>query len=203
MSASRQVNIIDCNIGNLGSVINLIKKLNFEVNIVKNLSEFNSSKKIILPGVGHYDKMIKNLKKLDLFDDLKEKIFSDNFFFLGICVGMQILLQSSEEGVEDGIGFFKGNVIKFNSNNNLKTPHMGWNNLSFNNKKFTLNSDNRVYFCHSYYSQCQDSADVVASTIHGKKFPSIIGKKKIYGFQFHPEKSYKDGELLINHFLNL
>jgi glutamine amidotransferase len=203
MNVDKQVNVIDCNIGNLGSVINLIKKLNFEVNIVTKPGEFNSSRKIILPGVGHYDKCIQNLKRINLFNDLKNKIFSDNYFFLGICVGMQILFQSSEEGTEEGLGFFKGNVIKFNSNNNLKTPHMGWNNLSFNNKKFILNSDNRVYFCHSYYAQCQDSADIVASTIHGKKFPSIIGKKKIYGFQFHPEKSYKDGELLINHFLNL
>lgn len=203
MNTNRQVNIIDCDIGNLGSVINLIKKLNFEVNIVKNIGDFNSSKKIILPGVGHYDKMIKNLKRLDLFNDLKDKIFSDNFFFLGICVGMQVLLESSEEGTENGIGFFKGNVIKFRLNDNLKIPHMGWNNLSFNNKKFVLNSDNRVYFCHSYFSQCEDQNDIAAIATHGKKFPSIIGKKKVYGFQFHPEKSYKDGEILINHFLSL
>ena len=203
MKENRQVNVIDCDIGNLGSVINLIKKLNFEVNIVKNISDFNTSKKIILPGVGHYDKMIKNLKRLDLFKDLKEKIFSDNFFFLGICVGMQVLLESSEEGLENGIGFFRGNVIKFRLNDDLKIPHMGWNNLSFNNKKFQLNSDNRVYFCHSYFSQCEDYNDIVATTTHGKKFPSIIGKKKVYGFQFHPEKSYKDGEILINHFLSL
>lgn len=203
MNVDRQVNVIDCNIGNLGSVINLIKKLNFEVNIVTKPSEFNSSRKIILPGVGHYDKCIQNLKRINLFNDLKNKIFSDNYFFLGICVGMQILFQSSEEGNEEGLGFFKGNVNKFNFENNFKTPHMGWNNLIFDNKKNILNLDNRVYFCHSYYVQCDDLDDIVASTIHGKKFPSIVCKKKVYGFQFHPEKSYNDGETLIKNFLDL
>ncbi len=147
--------------------------------------------------------MYKKLKKKKLYDSLKEKIFSDKFFFLGICVGMQILFDESEEGQEDGIGIFKGSVRKFISDKKFKIPHMGWNSLILKNKKLKVNLDNRVYFCHSYYAECKEKSDIVTVTSHGNEFPSIVGKKKIYGFQFHPEKSYQTGESLINQFINL
>ena len=204
MKDFKQVDIIDCQIGNLGSVINLIKKLSFDINLVKNSKDFTNSKKIILPGVGHFDQCIKNLRQNDIYDKLKEKIYSNNIFFLGICVGMQVLFSSSEEGQETGFGKFNGNVKKFNSeNNNFKVPHMGWNNLKSKNNIFEIENINRAYFCHSYYANCYDDTDVISSTIHGIEFPSIIGKDKIFGFQFHPEKSYKTGENLIKQFLNL
>jgi len=203
MKFEKKVDVIDCQIGNLGSVINLIKKLDFEVNLVKKSKDFTETGKIILPGVGHFDQCIKNLRQNNLFEKLEEKIFSNNNFFLGICVGMQILFNSSEEGKETGFGVFSGNIKKFDfKNTDHKVPHMGWNNLESKNPKFEIDKINRAYFCHSYYADCDDK-DIISSTTHGIEFPSIIGKKKIFGFQFHPEKSYKTGENLIKQYLNL
>ncbi len=130
----------------------------------------------------------------------------ENFYLLGICVGMQVLFKKSEEGNLDGLGLLDGEVIKFNNSNNfnLKIPHMGWNNLKFKSEKnIFFSGKKRFYFAHSFYASCCDDL-IISKTNHIINFPSIVSNKKnIIGFQFHPEKSYENGLNLINEFIKI
>ena len=201
------IGLIDGQSGNIGSINKAIKDIikgrPYQLKIIK--SEFNYSlfDKIILPGQGAYATLMSNLKKLKIIKPLK-KYLESNSSYLGICVGMQIL---SDQGYEDkitkGLGVISGDIKKF-KNKKLIIPHMGWNTINlYNDDPIITNSfDKRdFYFVHSYIFQNIKKSNILASTVYGQKFPSIIKKGNIYGVQFHPEKSHKYGLNLIKNYI--
>ena len=199
--------LIDGQSGNIGSIKKAIKDLinekPYQLKIIQGNFNPNNFDKIILPGQGAYATLISNLKKLKIIHPLKQYL-DDNKSYLGICVGMQIL---SDEGHEDqitkGLGIISGKIKKF-SNKKLIIPHMGWNTIRVNKVdpivKKNLNEKD-FYFVHSYIYENINKENILGLTTYGKNFPSIINKGNIYGVQFHPEKSHKNGLKLIKNFI--
>ena len=199
--------LIDGQSGNIGSIKKAIKDLinekPYQLKTIQGNFNPNNFDKIILPGQGAYATLISNLKKLKIIRPLKQYL-DDNKSYLGICVGMQIL---SDEGHEDqitkGLGIISGKIKKF-SNKKLIIPHMGWNTISVNKAdpivKKNLNEKD-FYFVHSYIYENINEENILGLTTYGKNFPSIINKGNIYGVQFHPEKSHKNGLKLIKNFI--
>jgi glutamine amidotransferase len=199
--------LIDGQSGNIGSIKKAIKDLinekPYQLKIIQGNFNPNYFDKIILPGQGAYATLISNLKKLKIIHPLKQYL-NDNKSYLGICVGMQIL---SDEGHEDqitkGLGIISGKIKKF-SNKKLIIPHMGWNTIRVNKAdpivKKNLNEKD-FYFVHSYIYENINKENILGLTTYGKNFPSIINKGNIYGVQFHPEKSHKNGLKLIKNFI--
>ena len=199
--------LIDGQSGNIGSIKKAIKDLinekPYQLKIIQGNFNPNNFDKIILPGQGAYATLISNLKKLKIIHPLKQYL-DDNKSYLGICVGMQIL---SDEGHEDqitkGLGIISGKIKKF-SNKKLIIPHMGWNTIRVTKAdpivKKNLNEKD-FYFVHSYIYENINEENILGLTTYGKNFPSIINKGNIYGVQFHPEKSHKNGLKLIKNFI--
>ena len=199
--------LIDGQSGNIGSIKKAIKDLinekPYQLKIIQGNFNPNNFDKIILPGQGAYATLISNLKKLKIIHPLKQYL-DDNKSYLGICVGMQIL---SDEGHEDqitkGLGIISGKIRKF-SNKKLIIPHMGWNTIRVTKAdpivKKNLNEKD-FYFVHSYIYENINKENILGLTTYGKNFPSIINKGNIYGVQFHPEKSHKNGLKLIKNFI--
>ena len=199
--------LIDGQSGNIGSIKkairDLIKEKPYQLKVIQGSFIPNNFDKIILPGQGAFATLVSNLKKLKIINPLRQYLESDRPY-LGICVGMQIL---SDEGYEDqitkGLGIIPGKIKKF-SNKKLIIPHMGWNTVSINKKdtiiKNNLNEKD-FYFVHSYVYENINKENILGLTTYGKKFPSIINKGNIYGVQFHPEKSHKNGLKLIKNFI--
>jgi glutamine amidotransferase len=202
------VTIVDYGMGNLGSVINMLKKIGVRSIVTSKSEEILSAEKILLPGVGAFDAAVKRIDEMNLRSVLTRKALVDKVPFLGICLGMQLLTRSSEEGVLKGLDFVPAKTIKFrlDSFNDLKIPHMGWNFVKENRpsdltRDFT--SDFRFYFVHSYYVMCDDDSNCILKTTHGVQFHSAIQNGNVYGTQFHPEKSHKYGMQLLKNFSNL
>lgn len=198
--------IINYNMGNLGSILNMIKKIGYNAIITSNLDEISKASKLILPGVGAFDNGINNLKELGIFDLLNKKILEEKVPILGICLGMQLMTLSSEEGKEKGLGWLNAITKKFNfQNKELKVPHMGWNTITLrkHSKLFNEmeNQENRFYFVHSYAVECFDKNDILTTTCYGYEFVSSFEKENIIGVQFHPEKSHKFGMQLLKNFI--
>lgn len=176
--------------------------------IVNERNGLISAKKVILPGVGSFDKAVSNLYKMNIVDLLFEKVLNQKIPLLGICLGMQILSKGSEEGEMKGLGFFDGYCKRFNfgdDQSNLKIPHMGWNIVKESRSTSLLSDqtpDTRYYFIHSYHYMSKNQDEVVAETNYGYSFPSVIMKGNIYGTQFHPEKSHRYGKELIHNFID-
>lgn len=196
--------IIDYGMGNLGSIKNMLKKVGADFKLSSSVDDIRNASKLILPGVGSFDKGIQNLKEYGYFDLIKEKVIKENTPILGICLGMQLLGKSSEEGVENGFGFVDAVAKKFSfeGNNKLKVPHMGWNlvNIKKENDIYQgIDGEQRFYFVHSFAIQCNDDKDILTSSSYGYGFVSSFQKNNIIGAQFHPEKSHKFG---INFFKN-
>ena len=209
--------ILDYGSGNIKSVYN---SLNFVLNKVDNkhkiivsnsITDVSKSDGIILPGVGSFQNCKENIYKYKgLADALLENIFIQSKPFLGICVGMQLLANYGlENGKHQGFGWIDGKVkpleneIKL-SNNNLKIPHMGWNNLKILTKDNifeNINNNDQFYFVHSYFFDADDEENIIATTNYGKNIPSIIKRKNIYGLQFHPEKSGYSGQKILNNWI--
>ena len=197
------IGIIDYGVGNLMSVRNMLLKAGAEGKIVKTFSEIQNCKKLILPGVGHFDHAMKIIRKSGLINHLNWFINDVNRPILGICLGAQIMGLRSEEGSENGLGWINMECIKLPKKIDLKIPHMCWNSIKIKKSSKLINnmsSDSRFYFAHSYYMNCCHEDDVVASTNYGTEFVSIFNHKNIYGCQFHPEKSLKHGMQIIKNF---
>ena len=199
--------LIDGQSGNIGSIKKAIKDLinekPYQLKIIQGNFNPNNFDKIILPGQGAYATLISNLKKLKIIRPLKQYL-DDNKSYLGICVGMQIL---SDEGHEDqitkGLGIISGKIKKF-SNKKLIIPHMGWNTIRVNKADLIVKknlNEKDFYFVHSYIYENINKENILGITTYGKNFPSIINKGNIYGVQFHPEKSHKNGLKLIKNFI--
>jgi imidazole glycerol-phosphate synthase subunit HisH len=201
-----QITIIDFGMGNLGSIANMIKRIGHKSIITSELSKIDSSQKIILPGVGHFDKAMQNIKKLNLIDIIRKKAIDDKIPILGICLGMQLMCLKSEEGFDTGLGLINAEVKKFSfmGEEIPKIPHMGWNSIKLQkgNSLFTnIFESSRFYFVHSYFVVCNDRNDVLSTTEYGFEFTSSFAHNNILGVQFHPEKSHKFGMLLMKNFI--
>jgi glutamine amidotransferase len=190
--------IIDYGMGNLESIKNMIRKAGGQAMITSNLEEIAMARSLILPGVGHFGKAMDLINQSNLRQVLDKAVLEDRKPLLGICLGMQLLLDSSEEGDSKGLGYIEGKVRKFQfEDSSLKVPHMGWNEVQIMQENGVLQEvdgePQRFYFVHSYFAQCDHVENVVCRTQYGFTFDSAISKAHIMGVQFHPEKSHKYG----------
>mgnify|MGYP001176130974 FL=1 len=195
--------IIDYGLGNLASIHNMLKQIGSKPVVSDDYSIISNSKDLILPGVGNFEKGIQNLKAKSL-DKAIIKACKNNARLLGICLGMHLLFYKSEEGKSNGLGLVEGEVKKFRfTNNKLKVPHMGWNNVKFSEKSklnFAYKEKHKFYFAHSFYAVCDKTENQVGTTNYGFNFASSIEKNNIYGVQFHPEKSHNFGKSFLKNF---
>ena len=190
------ITIINYGLGNLGSVQNMLKRIGSPCKITSDIEEIEAAEKILLPGVGAFDSAIQKIDELNLRSVLVHKAKIDKIPFLGICLGMQLLTRSSEEGVLNGLNLVPAKTIKFKfeENANLKIPHMGWNFVKQNTPSYLtqqFTDDYRFYFVHSYKVICDDNSNSILKTNYGGNFDSAIQNQNVYGCQFHPEKSHK------------
>jgi len=195
------ISILKLKSGNISSVANMLKHLGHEVEIIHSKSQLRKVKKIILPGIGSFEETMNYLKENDLIDSLQNLILKDEIPTLGICMGMQILLNSSEEGnFCSGLSIFSEKLKKFDKNHS-KVPHVGWNHLNIiNSKEMFLGEKNYFYFSHSFYLEDIDNENTISISKNGKKFISAIQKKNVIGVQFHPEKSHRYGFHFLDYF---
>ncbi|OFX73828.1 MAG: imidazole glycerol phosphate synthase, glutamine amidotransferase subunit [Bacteroidetes bacterium GWE2_29_8] len=198
--------IIDYGLGNLNSLGNSINKAGgFEYVITNDLNTIKNADKLILAGVGAFGKAMDNIKNLNLLDTLNKKVLVDKTPIIGICLGMQLLSSFSEEGNCDGLNWIKGNTIKFVfDSDTYRIPNVGWNTVikEKQNKLFTnISDESTFYFTHSYHFEPQNKENILGSTQYGIKFASIVNHENIYGVQFHPEKSHKQGLELLSNFI--
>ena len=203
------INIIDLGVSNVASVANMVKKVGGSPNIISDHSELNNTKsnKAILPGVGSFDSAMKMLNRGNWFNSLNQYIENSSNSILGICLGMQIMFNRSEEGQLEGLKWIDGDIRKFQfEDKKLKVPHMGWNFVSPKKDDVLFQSSSerqRFYFVHSFFASCNDKNDVLSLTNYGIDFVSSVQKNNIYGVQFHPEKSHRYGMHIINNFINI
>lgn len=199
---NQKINIVKSGVGNIGSIIRILKDINYDYIVVQKPKDFSQTKKIILPGVGSYDSFIRSLRLNNLFDEITNLVTKDNYSILGICVGMQALFFNSEEGDLKGFGFLNGKCRKFKSQNK-KVPHIGWNrvNITKENKLFKGIKNNFFYFAHSYAIFELKQNYTISTTNYIEDFSSSIVQRNIYGVQFHPEKSYDQGKKIIQNFI--
>jgi len=199
--------IIDYGMGNIHSVQKALQLFGAETVITNKSKDIQSADKAVLPGVGAFDDAMLELKKRGLIPAINGLV-KNKKPLLGICLGMQLLFESSEEANESkGLGIFKGKVRKFEEKNKLKVPHIGWNQLKIASKNCPLLKDvadgSYVYFCHSYYPDPQDKLVIAATCDYGKEFAAITWKDNVYGAQFHPEKSQETGLKILKNFVEL
>lgn len=196
--------IIDYGVGNLGSILNMFKKVGVDATVSSSDRVIRAADGIVLPGVGAFDPAIKNLRATGLIPVLEEEAVNRQKPLLGICLGMQLLGRESEEGVEAGLGWIEGKAIRLASpENDLKIPHMGWNTVAArpHNPLFQgMRDDARFYFLHSYHLQCDNENDVAGETQYGIRFTSSCAHGNIFAVQFHPEKSHSFGMTLLRNF---
>jgi len=200
--------IINYGMGNLHSVYTQCKRIGFKTLISSKKSEIIKADKLILPGVGHFSKGMEKLIELDLIEVLSKKVLRGQTPILGICLGMQLFGNKSEEGNAKGLGWIEAETVKFKSeiNKDYKIPHMGWNNLITKKKSNLISgvdTNDEFYFVHSYHLRNVKKNIILGITNYGYPFVSVIQKNNIYGTQFHPEKSHNSGLKILNNFLEL
>jgi len=199
------IGIIDYGVGNIKAFANIYKNFDIPYKIVKNIEDLENVTKLILPGVGSFDHAMQSLQNSGMREKLDELVLEKKLPVIGICVGMQMLAKSSDEGDLPGLGWIDAEVKKFDKKQitNAPLPHMGWNNLNIKNSTTLvdgLDNDPRFYFLHSYYFECSDKNDVVATANYGEEFECIVNHDNIYGIQCHPEKSHHNGMQLLKNF---
>ena len=203
------ITILDYGLGNVLAFCNVFKRLNIPVVVAKSASQLEGATKIILPGVGAFDHAINLLDASGMREVLEKLVFNNQTAVLGVCVGMQILSNGSDEGVRSGLGWIPGSVKAFkkeNKSENLPLPHMGWNDVTLLSENCLfkgLEKDAKFYFLHSYFFECERSANVVATASYGFDFSCVVNSGNIFGVQFHPEKSHHFGALLLKNFADL
>jgi len=201
--------ILNYGMGNPTSILNMVKKVGGEAVISSDAEVISKATAFILPGVGSFDNGMKRLEDLEITPILHKKVIQDKTPFLGICLGMQLLFESSEEGQSEGLCWVSGEVKRFDSSGEeqakqLKIPHMGWNVVTPYCKQTIFgdkDEEQRFYFVHSYHVVCDNQNDVLASTVYGYEFTCAVKKENIYGVQFHPEKSHRFGMNFFRNYL--
>jgi len=200
------ITIVDYGLGNVLAFANIYKKLNIPVKIASNSSELISAKRILLPGVGSFDWAMSKLNNSGMRSTLDNLVLEDGIPVLGVCVGMQMMSNRSEEGKLDGLGWIDGEVKRFDYSNNNRLPHMGWNNITTKNENPLfegLKESARFYFLHSYYFSQSAESQILSQTTYNKLFASSVFSKNIFGVQFHPEKSHRFGIRLLKNFAEM
>ena len=203
------ITIIDYGSGNIKAIANIYEKLKVEYIIASTPEEVIGAKKIFLPGVGAFDQTISKLDSTGFRKVLDLEVLENKVPIMGICVGMQILADSSEEGTCKGLGYIKGKVKKIDSSilkQKPKLPHLGWNSIEIikeNRLLYNIDPVFGFYFLHSFYLECDDPNDVLTTTFYGSSFVSAVQRENVFGIQFHPEKSHRNGVNLLHNFAKL
>ena len=203
------IGIVNYGSGNIQAIANIYSRLNIPFEIIEDPSELAKTNKLILPGVGAFDATMKQLLDSGLKSALDEEVLIKKKPVLGVCVGMQIMSNGSEEGTLPGLGWIKGKVKKFDINKFKEKPflpHMGWNTIEpkINHDVFKdLDYDLGFYFVHSYYFETEHSTNLLSTSIYGDEFASAVFNNQIFGMQFHPEKSHSNGVQLLSNFAKL
>lgn len=199
--------VIDCGIGNIKSVAKMIEKTGGKVVISNSADDIANATVIVFPGVGAFDNGVSKLKELESFALIERMVLEQGVIFIGICLGMQLLFESSEEGKLPGLGWISGQVTRFDfdksSKKAIKVPHMGWNVVEAGVANDLLKSDEelRFYFVHAFHANNVNAEDVMGRTNYGYPFVSAVARDNIYGVQFHPEKSHRFGAAFFKKFL--
>lgn len=200
--------IVDYNMGNLHSVYKKLRMLDVQPVVSSNVDEILRADKLILPGVGHFQKAMQQLRVTNLVEVLNEKVITKRTPILGICLGMQLFAKSSEEGNCEGLGWIDASVVRFQINDTLtyKVPHTGWNQISIAKQSTLMNNISNgaeFYFVHSYHFKTNDPTAVLNETEYEYRFVSAVERDCIFGVQYHPEKSHDVGSQLLANFLKL
>jgi len=200
------ITIVDYGMGNLGSVVNMLRLVNVEIEVSSDPKHIAKASRILLPGVGAFDPAMEKIDALGIREVLDEKVLCERVPILGICLGMQLLTRGSEEGKRPGLGWIPAYTRRFPSDLGLKVPHMGWNTAermrpcSLTER---LDDEMRFYFVHSYCVQTDEPQDTVLKTFYGIEFAAAVQRGNIMGAQFHPEKSHRFGMQLLRNFAEL
>jgi glutamine amidotransferase len=201
--------IVDYGLGNIAAFASVYSRANIKVSVARSAGDLEGASKLILPGVGHFDHAMRLLQQSGMRDTLDQMVLRDKVPVIGVCVGMQMLARSSEEGELPGLGWIDADVRAFKSSpaaSRLAVPHMGWNDvrpLSPSRLFEDLQDSARFYFLHSYYIRCDRQEDVLATCDYGADFTCAVQSSNIYGVQFHPEKSHSFGNRLLRNFAGL
>ena len=201
--------IVDYGVGNLGSIINMLKKAGARAIASSDPAVLEQAEKLILPGVGAFDAGMNKLHECGLVPLLNHLALEKKVPFLGLCLGLQLMTRKSEEGQTPGLGWLEADTLRFKfgaAYSHLKIPHMGWNTIEVRRSHplfADLDPEARFYFVHSFYVQSHDPEAVLAETDYGGYFDSIFAKDNLMGFQFHPEKSHKYGMRLLKNFAEM
>ena len=200
------ITIVDYGLGNVGAFANTYKRMGLLVRTARTADELASAERIILPGVGAFDHAMDLLDASGMRETLEDLVIDKETPVVGVCVGMQMLAEGSDEGVRAGLGWIPGRVRHFShaaSNADLPMPHMGWNDVNPTPGEALfrgLETGSRFYFLHSFYFECADPADAAAHTSYGLEFSSAVRRGHVHGVQFHPEKSHHFGSALLKNF---
>ncbi len=203
------ITLIDYGVGNIFAFQNVYKRLNIPTKIAKSIEDLIDAQKLILPGVGSFDYAMKRLNNSGMREKLDELVLVQKIPVIGICVGMQMMGNWSEEGSEEGLKWIDGDILKFDEKliqHRTKLPHMGWNDVMpvRDHPLFDgLEKEAIFYFLHSFFFKCNNPTDSIAISDYGVSFSAAVYKDNIYGIQFHPEKSHQYGEKLLHNFAML
>ena len=200
------IGIIDYGLGNIRAFVEVYKYLGIPTIIAKNPADIKKAKKLILPGVGSFDYAIKLLENSGMLPQIHQSVLQEKIPILGVCVGMQMLCETSEEGKLKGLGWVDAHVKAFDIDKNRPVPHMGWNDVEAVGLTAIFGKAGilgQFYFLHSYFVECEDQTNIIATMNYGGSFVCGLKKDNIYGFQFHPEKSHSSGVQLLNNFARL
>lgn len=204
----QQIVIVDYGMGNLFSVQKKLDRMNVKTIVSSSVSDLEQADKIILPGVGHFAKAMVNLREMKLVEILNHKVLEKKTPILGICLGMQLMCNESEEGNCDGLKWIDATVKRFEISDTLryKIPHTGWNQVHVAKESPLMNgilNGDEFYFVHSFHVVCNNYSDILNTTDYEINFSSAFQKENIFGVQYHPEKSHDTGTKLIENFVKL
>lgn len=200
--------VVDSGIANIGSVLNMLRKLGAQAEASADPERIRKATRLILPGIGSFDAGVEALRKAGVAECLTELVRAQGLPCLGICLGMQLLCRRSEEGVLPGLGWLAADVKRFPARvdqSPLRVPHMGWNRIRIEKAHpllSNLGDEPRFYFVHSYFVQCDDQDDLLATCEYGIRFACIVGHANFAAVQFHPEKSHRYGLQLMSNFVS-
>ena len=203
------IKIVNYGSGNIQAILNIYKRLNINCEVANAPEELLDAAKIILPGVGAFDETMRQLLASGFKEILDEMVLINKTPIIGICVGMQILGNKSDEGLLPGLGYIDGDIKKFDTNiftHKPHLPHLGWNSISLeqNHRIFDgIDTEKGFYFLHTYYFKCNSSTNTLAKTNYGIEFSSAVINNNVFGMQFHPEKSHSNGVQLFKNFAEL
>ena len=205
---NHKIVIIDFGMGNLFSIYKKLKSIGANVIISSDPNVISNADKIILPGVGHFKKAMDNLKNAGLIEVLNENVLEKNKPILGICLGMQLMTSFSEEGNDNGLGWFDCKVSSFKVKDSLryKIPHTGWNQIKIKKESRLMKNireNTEFYFVHSFHIKNENVKDILNSTQYEYRFTSAFEKGNIFGVQYHPEKSHTVGIKVLENFVNI